>query len=77
MSKFSALVVDDVPDMAQTIANDLAAAGFQTRVAHDGAKALAAFTADPTDVVVTDLRMKGSDGLDLLAGIKKADPGRR
>ncbi len=75
MSKFSALIVDDVPDMAQTIANDLASIGFETRVAHDGAKALAAFTADPTDVVVTDLRMKGSDGLDLLAGIKQADPG--
>src|SRR5439155_424456 len=61
MANFSELVVDDVPDMAQTIA-------------HDGAKALAAFTADPTDVVITDLRMKGSDGLDLLAGIKQADP---
>ncbi|HXU62535.1 MAG TPA: sigma-54 dependent transcriptional regulator [Polyangia bacterium] len=74
MTKLSALIVDDVPEMAQTIANDLAAAGFETRVAHDGAKAIAAFTADPTDVVVADLRMKGSDGLEVLAGIKRADP---
>ncbi len=74
MAKFSALIVDDIPEMAQTIANDLAAAGFETHVAHDGAKAVAAFAAEPTDVVVADLRMKGSDGLEVLAGIKRADP---
>jgi two-component system response regulator HydG len=74
VSKLSALIVDDVPEMAQTIASDLAAAGFDTRVAHDGTKAIAAFTADPSDVVVADLRMKGSDGLEVLAGIKRIDP---
>jgi two-component system response regulator HydG len=74
MPKLSALIVDDVPEMAQTIASDLASVGFETRVAHDGAKAVAAFTADPTDVVIADLRMKGSDGLEVLAGIKRADP---
>jgi len=74
MAKLSALIVDDVPDMAQTIATDLAAAGFATKTAHDGVTALAHFTADPTDLVITYLRMKGTDGLDLLAGVKQADP---
>jgi two-component system response regulator HydG len=74
MAKFSALIVDDVPEMAQTIATDLASAGFDTRTANDGATALARFTADPTDLVIADLRMKGSDGLDVLAGVKQADP---
>jgi two-component system, NtrC family, response regulator HydG len=74
MAKLRALVVDDVADMAQTIANDLQSAGFETQVAGDGAAALEKFAKEPTDVVVTDLRMKGSDGLDLLAGIKQAEP---
>ncbi len=75
MSKLRALIVDDVADMARTVANDLADAGFETETAHDGVTALKLFSKDPADVVVTDLRMKGSDGLDLLAGIKKTDPG--
>ncbi|HSY38699.1 MAG TPA: sigma-54 dependent transcriptional regulator [Polyangia bacterium] len=74
MPKLRALVVDDVLDMAQTIANDLGSAGFDTDVAADGASALQQFVKEPTDVVVTDLRMKGGDGLDLLAGLREADP---
>ncbi|HVZ89123.1 MAG TPA: sigma-54 dependent transcriptional regulator [Polyangia bacterium] len=74
MPKLSALIVDDVPEMAETIANDLRKVGFETRTAPDGRSALSEFTRDPSDVVVTDLRMKGGDGLDLLAEIKQADP---
>jgi two-component system, NtrC family, response regulator HydG len=74
MPKLRALVVDDVLDMAQTIANDLGSVGFETEIAADGASALRQFVKEPTDVVVTDLRMKGGDGLDLLAGLREADP---
>ena len=74
MSKLSALIVDDVVDMAQTVANDLAALGFETHTAYDGITALKQFTKEPADVVVTDLRMKGGGGLDLLDAIKKTDP---
>ncbi len=75
MAKLRALIVDDVDDMAQTVANDLRSAGFETETAHDGVAALKQFAQEPADVVVTDLRMKGGDGLDLLSGIKKTDPG--
>ena len=75
MPKLRALIVDDVAEMAQTIATDLQNAGFETQIAGDGAGALERFVKEPTDVVVTDLRMKGSDGLDLLSGIKQAEPG--
>ena len=74
MSRLRALIVDDVVEMAQTIATDLAGAGFDPQIANDGASALGQFLKSPADIVVTDLRMKGSDGLDLLAGIKQADP---
>ena len=36
--------------------------------------ALERFTAEPADVVVTDLRMKNVDGLDVLEGVKRVDP---
>jgi two-component system response regulator HydG len=68
------MVVDDVVDMAQTIANELESAGFHTEVAGSGAAALESFAGDPADVVVTDLRMKSVDGLDVLAGVRRADP---
>ena len=72
--KLRVLVVDDVPDMAQTIANDLEAAGYATEVADSGAAALERFAQQPADVVVTDLRMKRVDGLEVLTGVKRIDP---
>jgi len=74
MRKLRALVVDDVIDMAQTIANDLDLTGFETEIAGGGALALERFARDPSDVVVTDLRMKGVDGLDVLDGVRRIDP---
>jgi two-component system response regulator HydG len=69
-----ALIVDDVLDMAQTIANDLEQVGFTTEVSDSGAGALERFASDPADVVVTDLRMKDVDGLDVLEAVRRADP---
>jgi two-component system response regulator HydG len=74
MAKARALIVDDVVDMAETIANELGAAGFETEVVDNGAAALERFGQEPADVVITDLRMKNVDGLDVLSGIKRADP---
>jgi two-component system response regulator HydG len=74
MRKLRALIVDDVVDMAQTIANELGAADFEAEVVDSGALALERFTREPVDVVITDLRMKSVDGLDVLSGVKRADP---
>src|SRR5947199_909139 len=68
------LVVDDVVDMARTIANDLQAEGFIAEIADSGAAALEQFARQPADVVVTDLRMKRGDGLEVLTRIKQSDP---
>jgi two-component system response regulator HydG len=74
MHKLRALIADDVVDMAQTIANELTAAGFDTEVVDGGAAAVDRFGKEPADVVVTDLRMKSVDGLDVLGAIKRLDP---
>lgn len=74
MRRMRALIVDDVIDVAQTVANELDAAGFETEIAGSGTAALERFASEPADVVVTDLRMKNVDGLDVLRGIKRNDP---
>jgi len=74
MRRLRALIVDDVVDLAETVANELEAASFDVDVVDSGAAALERFAREPADVVITDLRMKNVDGLDVLAGIKRADP---
>src|SRR3954466_8541400 len=74
MRRLRALIVDDVLDMAETIARELEAASFDVEVAGSGAAALERFAREPADVVITDLRMKSVDGLDVLAAVKRADP---
>jgi two-component system response regulator HydG len=74
MARSRALVVDDVVDMAETIAMDLEASGFEAQIARGGAEAIASFQRDPVDVVITDLRMRDVDGLDVLDGIRRVDP---
>ena len=74
MTKPSVLVVDDALEMAQTVAEYLGKHGFETEVANTGEQAVARFKAAPTDAVLTDLRMKEMDGLDVLSSIHRVDP---
>ena len=68
------LIVDDSPEMTDTVARYLSVRGFVTRVARSGDEALALAQNTAFDAVVTDLRMTGLDGLDVLAGLKAARP---
>jgi len=74
MRKPRVLVVDDVRDMAETVARYLASHGFEAETVIGGAEALARFAAEPADVVLTDLRMKTVDGMDVLDAIRKSAP---
>jgi two-component system response regulator HydG len=69
----SVLVVDDSAEMVATLARYLGDHGWEVRTATGGAEALEAFERDPVDVVLTDLRMQGTDGIDVLEGIRRAD----
>jgi two-component system response regulator HydG len=75
VSKPRVLVVDDVPDMAETVARYLTAHGFEAEAVSGGAEALSRFAADPADAVLTDLRMQTLDGMDVLDGIRRTAPG--
>ena len=68
------LVVDDDPDTAGAIADTLAVGNTQCEIAASGAAAIAACKQFDFDAVVTDMRMAGMDGLELLAHLKSAQP---
>ena len=70
----SVLVVDDDPAVGKVLAALLAQAGIGcSHVPHAGA-ALEALRRQPVDVVVTDLRMPGTTGLELLDEIAQRWP---
>ncbi|MBJ6761909.1 response regulator [Myxococcaceae bacterium JPH2] len=64
------LVVDDSPLTRELLSNLLDAVGYDTRVAADGAEALALLGQESVDLVLTDLEMPGVDGLELTRQLK-------
>jgi two-component system response regulator HydG len=70
----SILVVDDEKKIAALLAAELADAGHQVVTAHDGDSASRILRSKRFDVVLTDLRLGGTDGLDVLRAAKAADP---
>ncbi len=68
------LVVDDEQSMAQFLAIVLRKEGYQVSTVQNGRDALDKVKAEAFDVVITDIRMPGMDGIQLLQGIKKHDP---
>jgi len=70
------LIVDDEPDIRLLIDGILRDEGYDTRQAHDGASALAAFRARRPALVVLDVWLQGSerDGLAILEILRSEHP---
>lgn len=70
------LLVDDEPDIRESLKMLLEASleGVEVEPAASGALALDALQARPFDLIITDYKMPGMNGLDLLARAKKAAP---
>ncbi len=67
------LAVDDEPEMAEIARVVLERAGHEVTVETDGARALEMILEGRPDLVVTDLRMPGLDGLALIEQIRARD----
>ena len=70
------LVVDDHIEMADMLAEALNEAGWRAEALDSGARALERLEAGGVDALVTDLRMDGVGGLELLAASRRLDPRR-
>lgn len=67
------LVVDDKDMMRDSVATTLRRAGFEVEMAADGAAAVQAATRQRPDAVVTDMRMPGMTGLELIERLRALD----
>jgi CheY-like chemotaxis protein len=73
------LVVDDEESVAFFLAENLAelSSGYQVETANSGEEALSKMVARTFDLVVTDLRMPGINGLELIERARKRSPHTR
>ena len=67
------LVVDDEQSMTQFLGIVLRKEGYQVTTVNSGRDALDKIRMEPFDVVISDIKMPGMDGIQLLQGIKKHD----
>src|SRR5690606_25803404 len=68
------LLVDDESAILHSLQILLRGEGFQVAVAQSGRDAVERFADFMPDVVLTDIRMPGMDGLELLAALRQKDP---
>jgi DNA-binding NtrC family response regulator len=68
------LVVDDEPAMRNGLAAMLGRHGLEVRTADGGEEALELFAEMPADLVVTDRRMPGMDGVELTRRLHELEP---
>lgn len=69
------LIVDDDPTLVEMLTFVLERAGFETRSAHDGARALAILNAEPVDLVVLDVMLPDMDGFEICQSIRALPDG--
>jgi two-component system alkaline phosphatase synthesis response regulator PhoP len=65
------LVVDDETHLADGIRENLAAEGYRTVVAYDGAAGFDAATTERFDLVIVDVMMPKMDGLEVCASMRR------
>lgn len=71
------LVVDDEPNICRLLSRYLARIGYEIETAGSVAEALGLLRRDWFDLVLTDLRLPGASGLDLLVEVRARAPGTR
>jgi two-component system, NtrC family, sensor kinase len=68
------LVIDDEEGIRRVMSITLADAGYEVFTAEDGERGVDLFREKTPEIVITDIRMPGIDGLEVLKRIKETDP---
>lgn len=74
MKPQSVLIIDDEPLMRLSMVDALAAVGYDVQEASSGDEGLSLLETKPFDVVITDLRLPGADGLQIVQACKQKIP---
>jgi len=74
IDKARILIVDDEKRMRRILQILLKSQGYEIKLAQDGDEAWGMFQQVPYDLVITDLKMPGIDGMELLGLINKQNP---
>ena len=74
VARHNVLIVDDDPDILKLLDMRLSAAGYAVHAADSGERALAAIAVARPEVVITDLKMGGMDGMALFDAIRMSAP---
>ena len=68
------LVADDEASIRELLSKTLALADYDVDVAHDGRGALESLRTTPYDLLITDLKMPGADGLSVIREARRYRP---
>lgn len=73
--KFTLLIIDDEKNIREGLAANFEMEGYQVRLAENGAQGLDALAKGDIDLVITDLRMPGISGEEVLRKVATETPG--
>ena len=68
------LVVDDESIVGKRLKQVFSKIGFEVETYTEAAPAMAAMAEKPFDIVVTDLKMEGMDGMEVLKRVREMNP---
>lgn len=73
-ARLSIMVIDDEPIVCKRLQSAFLKAGYRVEAFTDSAAALARLMDEPFDAIVTDLKMEGTDGIQVLTDAKRRHP---
>ncbi len=68
------MIIEDDSEMRSLLIDFLQEDGYEVDSAGNGSEALLKLTQSPFDLIISDIRMPGLTGLDILPGIKRLQP---
>jgi len=74
---FRVLIVDDEPIVCERLGAEMKKLGFEVETFTDSAAALERIAAQRFDLVITDIKMRGHTGIDVMHFVRENYPGTK